>query len=265
MNSGMNRFSKVPMWLNAAGRVSARRYAVKTRSRQGASNWLIIIPLTTFGLGTWQIYRLRWKLDLIKKLEERTKEDTIVIPTDIVERVEELEYRHVKVHGEFDHSKEIFMWPRSRLVEGTRGSGAHGAHVITPFHCDDTGNTILINRGWVPTAKMDASTRKEGQTEGKVTLTAVVRAPEKKQRFAPKGEEGSNKWQYRNVKEMADYTRTTPVLLDADASTSVTGGPIGGQTRVTLRNNHLEYVITWYALTLATSYMLYMFRKGRGH
>jgi len=57
----------------------------------------------------------------------------------ILERVEELEYRHVKVHGEFDHYKEVFLWPRSCLVEDSKGSGLHGAQVITPFHCDETG------------------------------------------------------------------------------------------------------------------------------
>jgi len=65
-----------------------------------------------------------------------------VLPTpyvSIVDRLEELEYRHVEVHGEFDHSKEVFVWPRSKLVEGTRGGGPHGAHVITPFHCEETG------------------------------------------------------------------------------------------------------------------------------
>jgi len=55
---------------------------VNVRRKQGASNLLFIIPLTTFGLGTWQIYRLRWKLGLIKKLEERTKEDTIALPAE---------------------------------------------------------------------------------------------------------------------------------------------------------------------------------------
>lgn len=28
---------------------------------------------------------------------------------------------------------------------------------------------------------------------------------------------------------------------------TVEGGPIGGQTRVTLRNEHLSYIITWLA------------------
>lgn len=33
---------------------------------------LLAVPITTFGLGTWQIFRLQWKLGLIKDLEKRT-------------------------------------------------------------------------------------------------------------------------------------------------------------------------------------------------
>lgn len=39
-----------------------------------------IIPITTFGLGTWQIQRREWKLDLIKMLKDRTMADPIPLP-----------------------------------------------------------------------------------------------------------------------------------------------------------------------------------------
>lgn len=56
----------------------------------------------------------------------------------IQDRVEELEYRHIKVHGEFDHAKEMFLWPRSLKSETGAGGQQHGAQVITPFHCKET-------------------------------------------------------------------------------------------------------------------------------
>lgn len=39
--------------------------------------------------------------------------------------------------------------------------------------------------------------------------------------FVPKREEGSNKWQFRDIEEMGQYANSSPVLIDADASEMV--------------------------------------------
>src|SRR4051794_9384886 len=41
---------------------------------------LMTVPFITFGLGTWQVQRLRWKTDLISRLEERISKDPIPLP-----------------------------------------------------------------------------------------------------------------------------------------------------------------------------------------
>lgn len=54
---------------------------------------MLVIPVTTFGLGTWQVFRLQWKLGLIDELERKTKENPVAIPT------------------EYGHSKSSFLPP----------------------------------------------------------------------------------------------------------------------------------------------------------
>ena len=49
----------------------------------------------------------------------------------------------------------------------------------------------------------------------------------------------------RDIPEMAQTLHTLPIFLDADANSTVPGGPIGGQTKVSLRNDHLSYMFTW--------------------
>lgn len=53
----------------------------------------------------------------------------------------------MKVRGHFDHSKELYMMPRT-MVDPAReareagrlsSSPESGAYVITPFHCSDLG------------------------------------------------------------------------------------------------------------------------------
>ena len=86
----------------------------------------------------------------------------------LAERLEEFEYRRVRLHGYFDHSKELHVWPRS-LYTGEaapvhQGGGSQtGANVVTPFFCEELGQFVLVNRGWVPKNKMAPSSRTQGQ------------------------------------------------------------------------------------------------------
>ena len=41
------------------------------------------------------------------------------------------------------------------------------------------------------------------------------------------------------------YCSCTAVSSLSAVATTVQGGPIGGQTRISLRNDHLQYVFTW--------------------
>ena len=51
---------------------------------QAKKLFLLIIPVSTFGLGTWQVFRLRWKRRLIADLEKRTMEKPVAIPIELV-------------------------------------------------------------------------------------------------------------------------------------------------------------------------------------
>ncbi|KAF3820962.1 surfeit locus protein 1 isoform X1 [Mirounga leonina] len=174
-----------------------------------------------------------------------------------------LEYRPVKVRGHFDHSKELYMMPRT-MVDPAReaqeagrlsSSPESGAYVITPFHCTDLGITILVNRGFVPRKKVNPDTRQKGQIKGEVDLVGMVRLTETRKPFVPENNPERNHWHYRDLEAMARLTGADPIFIDADFQSTVPGGPIGGQTRVTLRNEHMQYIITWYGLCAATSYL----------
>lgn len=56
---------------------------------------------------------------------------------------------------------------------------------------------------------------------------------------------------------MAEISGSSPLFLDATRDFEVPGGPIGGQTRISLRNEHLSYIMTWYSLSLITSFSWY--------
>ncbi|PSN35363.1 Surfeit locus protein 1 [Blattella germanica] len=221
--------------------------------------FLLLIPVTAFGLGTWQVQRRKWKKNLIADLKARTSAEPRDLPENLSE-LNELEYHPVRVRGKFDHSRELYMGPRTLIVDGDavsqggtftqKSGGQSGYLVITPFHLSDRNSTILINRGWVPAKNKDPNTRTSGQIEGEVNMIGVVRLDEKRAPFVPKNKPKS--WFYRDLSKMAEVTGADPVFIEATADYSVPGGPIGGQTRISLRDEHLSYLLTWYNILLHT-------------
>uniref|UniRef100_A0A2K6SHV8 SURF1-like protein n=1 Tax=Saimiri boliviensis boliviensis TaxID=39432 RepID=A0A2K6SHV8_SAIBB len=166
------------------------------------------------------------------------------------------ELRNLEYRGCFDHSKELYMMPRNMVdSSGHISSSAEtGAYVVTPFHCTDLGNPPhLVNRGFVPRKKVNSEI---GQKE--VDLVGTARPTETSKSFVPENNPEGNHWHYGDLEAMARITGAEPIFMDADFS-RVPGGPIRRQTRVTLRKQHLQYIITWsprrYGLSAATSYL----------
>lgn len=229
---------------------------------------LVTIPVASFGLGCWQVQRREWKLKLIKELEEKTNSPPVQLPEDLND-LSDLEYRPVKVEGRFLHDKEILLGPRGCLENGdsTPSSGSFASDrnkskgwlVVTPFKLRNREETILVNRGWVPVNMKSAEDRKEGQIEGNLELVGIIRLTENRPQFMPKNIPSRNQWLYRNLDEMGEYANASPVWIDVKGIDNVPKGwPVPNQTRVTLRNEHLSYIFTWFGLSAATSYMWYI-------
>jgi len=227
---------------------------------------LLTIPIATLLLGFWQIKRRENKLELIKFLEERTKSQPTDLPTDldVLEKlVETDEYRPFKVKGYFLHSKEIVITPRSDLTGTLQGTGAN---IITPFVLSSNPKLIvLVNRGYVPYTHLSPMSRRAAQSEDEVEIIGLLRGKlEYTNTFTPVNKPPFE-WHFRDVNRMAEVLGTVPIFLDArrdTESSSIRGGPIGGQTAINIRNEHMSYIITWFSLSILTSYLWWR-RFGR--
>jgi len=122
---------------------------------------------------------------------------------------------------------------------------------------------ILVNRGFVPDSNRDPSTRREGQISGLTKLEGIVRFGERRNSFTPNNKPVENVWHWTDVATMAQYRHAQPILIDATADSTPPGGlPVGGQTRLTIRNEHLSYILTWYSLSVITFGMWWQLRKS---
>ena len=63
-------------------------YSTKTKDQKTVDQsdkkklWLLAIPVTTFCLGTWQVFRLQWKVKLVEELEKKTRQAPVNLPSE---------------------------------------------------------------------------------------------------------------------------------------------------------------------------------------
>lgn len=217
-------------------------------------------------LGTWQVQRLIWKLDLIASVEDGLKADPVPLPAHAANGgaldAATWNYRRVMVKGVFDHTREFHL-----LAHSERGN--FGYHIITLLKRTDAPGHVLVSRGWVPAEDKEAARRPAGQVEGEQTITGIVRAPWDQGMFTPENDLKRNLWYSGNAAAMlavAGVSDAPALFVDADASVTVPGGwPRPGHTRLTFTNNHLAYAFTWYsgAVVLAVIYVLWHRRRQR--
>lgn len=200
------------------------------------------------GLGTWQVYRRAWKLDLIAKVDARVHAPAVAPPGPNqwphISAAND-EYRHVQVTGRF-------LDDRATRVQANTELGS-GYWLLTPLLTPD-GSTVLINRGFIP------PDGKVGAPSGRmspVTITGLLRISEPRGGFLRRNDPAGNRWFSRDVQAIAaarGLSHVAPYFVDADAEPNAGKNsgdePIGGLTVIAFPNNHLVYAITWYLLAL---------------
>ncbi len=143
--------------------------------------------------------------------------------------------------------------------------------MLTPLQRGD-GTLVLVNRGFVPSERRDASTRQSGNPDGQVEITGLLRMTEPKGGFLRNNVPQHNRWYSRDVAAIAaarGLDDVAPFFVDADAGSQTTGGPIGGLTVISFPNNHLIYALTWFALAFMLAGKLFvtfgggLFRRKR--
>jgi surfeit locus 1 family protein len=235
---------------------------------------LLLIVLFA-GLGTWQVWRLQWKLDLIARVDARVHAAPVAPPP--VARwagitAESDEYRRVQVSGTYLYE---YTTPVMALTEqGT------GYWLLTPL-CTTDGHVVLVNRGFIP-AGLGERTRYEphksagypcaANAGGAVQLVGLLRISEKGGAFTRANDPAANRWYSRDVPAIAaarglPATLTAPYFIDAAAGQNPAGSPDrpqGGLTVVSFHNSHLVYALTWYALALMVAGAWWFTTRGAG-
>lgn len=228
---------------------------------------LVLLVLAAFlmtgflALGTWQVYRLQWKLALIERVEQRMHEAPVPAPgpkrwLQVTAALDE--YRRVTVRGRLDYRA-------SALTQATTELGT-GFWLLTPIR-DKDGNNVFVNCGFV-TPQTAARLRRALADKETVPvlskpllINGLLRISEPGGGFLRENDPVADRWYSRDIVAISQargLTHVAPYFVDAAAVTPVPVNPlledaeppVGGLTVIAFHNNHLVYALTWYALAL---------------
>jgi surfeit locus 1 family protein len=212
---------------------------VAARIRRRRLPLLLALPMLAIllGLGTWQMERRAWKEGLLADIAAGLARPPAALPAAIP-HPEAWAWRPVSVDGVWDHRHEMHLLGRTL-------DGRAGLHIVTPLLRSDGGPAVIVDRGWAPDA--DAAI---DRPSGPVHLEGIARLPGPQGAFQPGNDAATNQWFWIDLPAMADaagLSAAAPVVVDAAAGPDVGVYPVGGQSRIDLPNDHLQYAITWYA------------------
>lgn len=217
------------------------------------------------GLGTWQVERKAWKEGLIATVSERFAASPRPLPPPAewvrLDPAQD-EFRRVKFSAEFRNDKEALVFTTGSTLRA--GESGPGYWVFTPARI--AGDTVMVNRGFVPEERKVPATRREGEVTGPVEIVGVMRWPERAGFFTPGADPAKNLWFVRDPAGIAAAKGVGPVApfyIEQESPPAPGGFPRVGALQPSFPNNHLGYAITWYGLALVLAGSFAVWAAGR--
>lgn len=226
--------------------------ATNRRSIVTASVAALIGLVILLSLGTWQLARKVWKEDLIATVTARI--DKAPEGLSVLSEWRDLDdssvdYVHVKFTATFLPGEAFIYTSGSSLRPDVKEQG----YWVFARARTQQGGILLVNRGFVPTARKDPATRAEGMPKGPVDIVGYTRWPESAGLFTPNDDPKANVFFTRNPQAIAaaqGWTIDAPFYVDQEGPVPPGGLPKPGRIDVQLPNRHFEYALTWYGLAL---------------
>ena len=196
-------------------------------------------------LGTWQIYRLQWKVDLINEINNGLNSEPVFYSNTNIKN-----YQKVKFSGIFDFEKQIYLY-------SLNNKGKPGYDIITPLKIN-SNEILLINRGWIQ------KDRKGNRNINKVesnSYEGILKKITKPNPFKPDNDIENNIWYSLKLTDLEDFTGyklSNFVLFLQNNQNNLVENKIVSPD---LPNNHLKYALTWYSVALSILLYFLYFRK----
>jgi surfeit locus 1 family protein len=213
-------------------------------------------------LGVWQLQRREQKHTLIAALTERLAADPVPLPSPqewgALTPAHD-EFRRVTFAGRRDARPQASVFTSgSALRPDVSGIGDWDFAPVTIA----SGQSVVVNFGFVPEGQ-----RPPAPTDAApVTLTGYLRFAEAPSWFTPKPDVSKHVWYAREPASMAaalGWGEVAPFYIDLEAPQSSTPWPKPGPLDVHLRDQHMQYALTWFGLAVVMAIAFAVWLAGQ--
>ncbi len=225
------------------------------------------------GLGLWQLQRRVEKHALIAALDERLAVAPVALPQVAAWNgltAAKDEFRRVTVTATYAPLPDAMVYSAGSAVRDD--ISGPGAWAFLPARLA-SGEIVAVNAGFVQNTMQDRAQQDRAAsrlvTGQRVELTGYMRFPESPGSFTPAENIGKRLWFVRDVPAMAralGWGSIAPFYVDLEAPVPASGVPKPGPLHVRLKDDHLQYAITWFGLaavvTIAFGFWLRAQRRG---
>lgn len=220
----------------------------------------LIMVSVLASLGVWQLRRKDEKHALIAALTERLAAAPVALPA--VSQWPALtpahdEFRRVTFTATLESKPDAMVYSSGSAVrDDVTGPGTW---TFIPARLAD-GRSVVINAGFVQNTMQDRAQQDRAVkpliTGTPIAFTGYLRFPEAAGTLTPHGDSGKRLWFTRDVPSMAQalgWGEIAPFYLDLESPRPASGIPKPGPLHVRLKDDHLQYAITWFGLALVVA------------
>ena len=226
--------------------------------RLGFSLFTLAMVAVLIGLGFWQLQRRAEKHALIAALDERLAAPPVPLQdTFRSARERELfrqgvEFRRVTFTATYARLPDAMVYSSGSAVRDDISGPGTWAFVPAKL---PTGATLVINAGFVQNTMQDRAMEDRAVarlvTDQPVPLTGYIRFPENAGLLTPAPNVDKRLWFNRDHQAMADklgWGVVMPFYIDLETPVPPSGVPKPGPLHVRLKDDHLQYAVTWFGL-----------------
>jgi cytochrome oxidase assembly protein ShyY1 len=222
------------------------------------------------GLGVWQLQRRAEKHALIAALDARITAAPAALPPPsawhTLDAVDD-EFRRVSFTATYARLPDAMVYSAGSAVrEDVAGPGTWA---FLPARLP-SGETVVIEAGFVANTmqQREVEDRAAGKlvTGEPVTLSGYLRFPERAGWLTPAQNRDTRLWFTRDHLAMAKtlgWGEVAPFYVDLETPVPDNGIPKPGPLTPHLRDEHMQYAITWFSLAAALLVAFAVWARGR--